>query len=223
MRKAAVIGLLVPILVLAVFRFIPYLRGDAPVIDSTPAVQPLREATTVEVGPGDRLCVRGIVIGPESRFAQFTPEDNRRGWPALTVSASGSGFRSATDIPRAPRASGVLTAELDPPSSEVDGASVCLRNRGNFAINLFGVPPGLDSTVSETTVNGKPVPEDVALTLLKEPAASRTSNLPAMLERASTFVPVGPWALWTICALLVIGVPTALAVALARSCPGREG
>jgi len=222
MRKAAVTGLLVPILVLAVFRFIPYLQADAPVTDSTPAVQPLREATTVDVGPGDRLCVREIVIGPESRFAQFTPEDDRRGRPALTVSASGSGFRSATDIPRDLRASGLLTAELDPPSSEVDGARVCLRNRGNFAISLFGVPPGLDSTVSETTVNGKLVPEDVALTFLKEPAASRASNLPAMLKRASTFVPVGRWAAWLVAILLVIGVPTTLAVALARSCPERE-
>jgi hypothetical protein len=166
--------------------------------------------------------VTGLVLGPESRYAQFVPEDSRLGRPALTVSASGPGFRSATGIPRAPLASGALTVKLDPPRSEADGSAICLRNRGTFGIRLFGVPPGLDSTLSETTVNGKPIAKDVSLTLLKETSTSRAANIPEMLERASVFVPLGPWAAWLLAILLVVGVPAALGLALTRSCPENE-
>lgn len=219
MRRAALIGLLVPIVVLAIVKFIPYLQGQAPSVNSTPAVQPLRQAVTVGVEPGERLCVTGLVMGPQSRYAQFAPQDSRRGRPSLTVSAFGDSFRSATKIQRAPLASGTLTVKLDPPRSEVDGSSICLRNRGTFDIRLFGVPPGLDSTASETTVNGVPIREDVSLTLLRETSTSRAANLPEMLNRASVFLPFGPWASWLLAIVLVVGVPAALGVALARSCP----
>lgn len=219
MRKAAVLGFLAPIIVLAIAKFVPHLGGQAPSIDSTPAVQPLAELTDVTLEPGQTLCVRGVALGPDSRFARFFRPVRRAGVPPLTVTATGPRYRSVSQTPRNRDAPRVITVPLEPPRTEIDGASICIRNDGRRNTYLIGVPPGLDSTVSETSVNGRPIPEDVTVTLLKDPSASRLSNLPAILDRASAFTPFGPWAAWLLSALVVVGVPAALGVALARSCP----
>jgi hypothetical protein len=219
MRKAAVLGFLAPIIVLAVAKFIPHLGGQAQSIDSTPAVQPLRELTDVKLEPGQTLCVSGLVLGPDSRFVRFLRPVRRAGVPPLTVTANAPGYRSVTRTSRNRNAPREVTVPLKAPTTERDGASICVRNDGRRNTYLIAVPPGLDATVSESSVNGRPIPEYVTVTLLKDPSASRLSNLPAMLDRASAFTPFGPWAAWLLSALLVVGVPAALGVALVRSCP----
>ena len=224
MRKAVLAGLLAPIVLFALVKFIPYLGGSIPSIESTPAVQPLRQPTAVRVGPGERLCVNGLVLGPESRFVQFTPEDRRPSRPPLEITASSrDGYRTSTAVPPVSNATGPITASITPPTTERDNARVCLLNQGKAKIFLFGVDPGFDSTISTTTVNAKPIPQDVSLTVLRATSVSRVSNLPAMLDRAADFVPFGPWALWILAALLVFGVPAAAAAALMKSCSGSGG
>lgn len=219
MRKAAIIGLALPIVVLGIFKFIPYLSAETPSVESTPAVQPLRSATPVTVKPNETLCVRGIVLGPNSRYAQFTPEDRRATRPPLKLLVTGPRYSSKGEAARTASGSGPITIALNPPRTEIDGARLCVRNAGNSDLFLFGVPPGLDSTVSETTLNGKVITEDVSLTILSKTSVSRAANVPAMLDHASAFTPFRPWLLWIVSALLVIGVPVSLAVAITRSCP----
>ncbi len=217
MRKAAAISVVATIVLLAGWKFIPYLRGAAPAIDSTPSVQPFEDDTTVDLMPRQRLCIDHVRFGRDSRFAQLLVERKSKPKMRLTAVATAPGYHSSSLLHAEGAPSSQQTARLRPITGPDVTGSVCVLNDGHRAIAFFAVAPGQGSTASRTTVDGRPAAASVSLTLLSSLSQSRLANLPNVVDHAAALGPLAPWVIWILILLVVIGVPAALAVALARS------
>ena len=98
-----------------------------------------------------------------------------------------------------------------------------MLNSGSNAVGFLAVPPSSQSSLSATTLDGKPIDADVTLTMLSSLSEPRIGNLPSALAHASAFVPLPVWLIWTLGVLVVIGVPAALSFSLAASIDQRRG
>ncbi len=217
MRKAAAISVVATIVLLAGWKFIPYLRGAAPATDSTPSVQPIADYTTVNLMPRQRLCIDHVRFGRESRFAQLLVERKSKPKTRLTAVATAPGYHSSSLL----RAEGTPSSQQTATLRQVTGpdvtGSLCIINNGRRAIAFVAVAPGRGSTPSRTTVDGRPAAASVSLTLLSSLSESRLANLPNVVDHAAALGPLAPWVIWILMLLVVIGAPAALAVAVARS------
>ncbi len=217
MRKAAAISVVATIVLLAGWKFVPYLRGAAPATDSTPSVQPIADYTTVGLKPRQQLCIEPVDLGTNSRYAQFLIETAGSPRPPVTVTAAATGYRSIVRLASGAATNGPLTAKLRPITGNTQSGRVCVRNDGRKAIAFIAVAAGRGSTRSRTTVDGRPAAARVSLTLLSSLSESRLANLPNVVDHAAALGPLAPWVIWILMLLVVIGAPAALAVAVARS------
>jgi len=223
MRKAAVGALLATIAVLLLATVIPHLRASAPAVDATPSYSPLSAYSTIDLNPRHELCVNGVPFSTTSRYAQFLVQGRQPAQPGLLVNASAPGYSAQARTPTAPPADGPLNVQLQPPTRETTGGKICVRNVGRSALGFLAVPPGAQQSASQTTVDGVVIDADVTLTLLSSLSEQRLANLPNVVHHASAFVPLPQWLIWLIGLLVLIGVPAALAFALASSIGERRG
>jgi hypothetical protein len=93
------------------------------------------------------------------------------------------------------------------------GLEVCVRNEGPGRVALFGVPP--DTPVDRLLDPGfQALP---AIVFVREPSESMLALAPTAFERGGLFKPIEAWLLWTLLAIVVLGVPAALGRALASA------
>ena len=216
MRSLAVGSLIATILILGIWKVIPYLRQPGPATDSTPTFQPLSDYKVISLAKGQPLCIDQVTFTPNSRYAQFTLAGAPADAPNANVVASASGYSSAGSVPEEPGAQ-LLTVPIRPPARELTDGKVCITNLDPSSIDLIGVPPSRSTTESTTTINGKALSTDVSLTLLNKPGISRVRNLPETLTHAAALSPLAPWMIWVLMVVLLAGVPLALIGALSSS------
>jgi hypothetical protein len=216
MRRLAVGSLIGTILILGVWKVIPYLRQPGPATDSTPTFQPLRDYTTIALKESQELCINRVTLTPKSRYAQFTIAGQEYGTPPVTVVASAAGYKSIARLPAGPR-SALLTVALTPPVDELSNGKVCVLNQGTEQLHVIAASEGKSTTLSTTSIDSKPAKLDVPLTLLSSLSATRLDRLSSTISHAAAFVPLAPWTIWVLLFLLLVGVPLALVVALSRS------
>lgn len=95
---------------------------------------------------------------------------------------------------------------------------VCITNRGARKSAIYGgVTAAAPNT--EAYVGGGPTGSDLSLVFDRSEERTMLATVPDIFERASLFRPgwVGGWTFWLLAALLLIGVPALLSVALARA------
>jgi hypothetical protein len=223
MRKTAVGALLITIAVLLLVTVVPHLRASAPAVEATPSYAPLSAPSTVELKPRQEMCVNAVPFSTSSRYAQFLVQGRQPAQPGLLVNARAPGYSAHARTPTAPPADGPLNVQLQPPTRETTGGKICVRNVGRSALGFLAVPPSAQSSISQTTVDGVAIDSDVTVTMLSSLSEQRLANLPNAVHHASAFVPLPPWLIWLIGLLVLIGVPAALAFALAGSIDERPG
>lgn len=132
-----------------------------------------------------------------------------RGEPGGEVLARGRLARGYPDV-----ADGLQRIALDREVPAGGAITVCLRNAGAARVAPYG---NLDISVafSTYTVDGEPTSSDVAIRF-QQPAQSLLSRFGQVADRAALFRPgwVGPWTYWLLAALVALGIPALLAVAL---------
>jgi hypothetical protein len=97
---------------------------------------------------------------------------------------------------------------------------VCVTNEGDRAIALYG-SGGLASRSSEAHVNGQAIDKDVAIDFVRGDSPTVLSLATEMADRASLFHGswVDSWTIWLLAALVGVGVPILLVLALRASAP----
>jgi hypothetical protein len=112
------------------------------------------------------------------------------------------------------------------PGQEV---AVCIHNRGPIATYIYGdqytgnIRLGLNTrptiTTSSATLDGVPLPGDIALAVTTAEPRSLIARVPAIVRHADAFRPgfVSPGLYWVLLIGLLVGVPVLLARALARA------
>lgn len=172
---------------------------------------------------GHETCQKPLAVPPDGEFdrVDFEVGDyGRKHGPALDV------FVRHLDGRRFPTRHGVLPAgypdvaiqqrhvvRVGPvPAGAV--VEVCVRNRGPHPVALFGNGDAA-ATASSGYIDGSPIAFDLDF-VLRRPARSFATELPAILDRAALFRPpwVSPALYWVLLALLVTAVPLLLGRAL---------
>lgn len=219
MRKRVLAGFLVLFALWFVVKALPFLDQGRPAVYATPTIQPNEPGVLVPVTikGGQTACTDKIPWGPDARYVQFTLTGGK--WPAspLTLVASGPGYRAVAHQPAGTPGDAAQTLPITPATKNMTNGRLCMTNDGRHQVMLYGIAQGRGSGPSTTTVDGKPLPQELSITLLTHRSQSIGGRLGTIASHIAAFRPLTGWMVWIIGLLAVLGVPLAVGVALARA------
>src|SRR4051794_16737531 len=201
---------------------VPYLTQKRDVTALTPAVAPLPPASLVPAGvkPGSSLCIHDLPLSPDGQVARIMTATGGKPGPALLVTAQGPGYDARTTV-RAGWKEGNLEVPLKPPARSERGL-LCFKNVGSSGFALMASGVGEKLARPTPYLDAQPLQQDVPLVFHKALPASMLSRAGALVDHAAVFSPLPVWLLWLLVALVLVGLPLAVAGALvvaARSAP----
>jgi hypothetical protein len=207
---AAVLGL-----VAAAF-FIPFVLRDHDLVASTPSPRPLFDVTPLDLPQGEPLCIHNVTIPRNARQLRLQVITGGAPGPQLDITLG----RQRVTVPAGYADETTLSQPIQPPPTATL-ATVCITRRGD-------VPAALTATTEERTqsrpqavIDGRPVKPDAYLAFYEGRTGTPLANSADIVDRMSAFRPgiVGPWLLWPLLALVLLGVPTGLIWAIGRAAP----
>jgi hypothetical protein len=220
MRRRLLAGTLVLFALWFVWKAIPWLDRARPATYATPTVQPYDPSVLapIAVKGGKTVCTDQMPWGPDARYVQFTLTGNpKRPNPAIDVAATGPGYRATTRLAAGAAGDVLQTLKLTPAKATMDDGTLCLTNTGRHQVKFYGIAPGRGSGPSVTKVDGAPIDPELSVTLLTSPSQSIIDRLGTVSSHIAAFRPLTGWEVFLLALLAVIGVPVALAFALARA------
>jgi GAF domain-containing protein len=222
MRRGILAGFLGLFLVWFLVAGLAYLLKSRPAIWATPTSEPydVGQLTPIAVPGHGRICVDGMPWAPEARFVQLRVLPGPKGrTPAIGVEATGpGGYRAEAEIPAGLLQNARATAPIRPAGKQITG-TLCVTNEGTRPTSFYGVPTAdrLGAPV-KVTLNGSAVADrQLSVTLLQSGDKSILGRLGTVLSHVAAFRPVGAWMVWILLALLLVGAPVGVALALARA------
>jgi len=169
-----------------------------------------------ELRPGQEVCQVPIAVPEGGEFDRVVVKLGTFGKPGPAIEVSIRG-RTEGVISRGTLRGGyadvaqsgeqAIAVDEVPENSDVD---VCLRNRGNVKVAVFGNADAASRT-STAWKDNEPTGNDLTLVFERSPR-SVTSLFGAMADRASLFKLgwTGAWAFWLLGALVLLAVPALL-------------
>jgi len=168
------------------------------------------------VPPGQQACMDSITIEPSSRTTKFQlrpAQLTEHGGPPVELVLSAPGYREISQLPGG-YLGGSETVSVTPPQRAVVG-SACFVNRGHSTVVLEGITQPQTVFRAATTIGGRPVSGEIALTFL-----GRKRSLLARLGEVFGHVSVltdrliPTWLVWLLAFLITLGVPLGVLTAL---------
>lgn len=196
----------------------PLTRERTPVA-STGTPPPFGVRSPILVRPGQELCAEDVLLSSRAAVAELVLDQGRTPAPPLSLTVRSGDRRSApVAVPGGGTGVFPLRAPFTAPSTDERG-SVCLRNDGRVAAQFVGTEEFRTMTGLRTTVDGQPVPPDVALNFYEGSTVSVMSFLPRIIDYMTAFRGFlgAAWILWPLLVLVVAGVPLAVLWAFSRA------
>jgi hypothetical protein len=215
-RTAIVTALFVAVLTLgALTQFLPRLTQSGDVVTSTPVRQDLAAVQAIVLHPGERACLSQVTLDRAAGVARVGLAPNALGAAPtkLALAASAPGYRAAATISVARGQGGQLQIPFAPPRRTAIGA-LCLRNGGRRTVALAGTADPRALTRSKMTLDGAPRNDAFSLTLLAAGQRTLLDRFAQLVARTAALSAVGPWMLWLLLPLLLLGVPVLVLAAL---------
>ena len=133
----------------------------------------------------------------------------------IYTAVSSAGGRIGTRITSESRyVGGTFTCSVYEPPARETAASICIRNRGDRRVALYGAADRTNSR-SQVRVDGQPVVPDFGIVFYEREPVSIIERLPTSIERATTFRgPLTEDLLWVLIVLFVVGTPLGVLLAL---------
>lgn len=221
MRRAALAGGLVVLLLGTVLAVRPFLTRDRELLTTTPQPPSLVAAALVELHAGQQACLDRAVVDERSEQARFRVGTFGRRSPPLRVTIRGRGYRQSARVASADyRDNDVLAVPVAAPDSAVL-ATVCIRDEGPRRIALYASEtPG---SRAETSVDGRRVNADVVLQFAEGRPRSLLEHVPVTLRRLTVLRPVGTWLLWPLAILFALAMPAGVLAAYVSAAGSAEG
>jgi hypothetical protein len=182
---------------------------------ATPA--PVAEVAPIRVRAGGEVCARRVLLSPRTQVAQLVA-DRHEGTTPVTVVASGRGYRAeASGTIQGEGQQGVY-ADLTPPEQELLGR-LCVRNTSDEPVSFVGTREFRTMTRAITSVDGRDVEPDLALTFFTKEELSVAGELGTIVDRMEIdrgFLGHG-WILWFVLVLAFVGVPVVTGIVVFRA------
>jgi hypothetical protein len=221
MRSRAAIGMTAGVAVLllaAVFVWRPYATKSR-IYTTTVAQAPSKFAVQlIPLKARQRACLDAIALDARSGMARFQVGTNGKPTVPLEFQVSAPGYRAKTPIAAsAYRDSDIIQTRIPAPGRDVE-ATACVVNRGRGEVVLYASTGG-EISASHDTIDGKPADLNWWLAFYEAHPTSIAHRAPTIAARMSVFRPgfVGPWLIWPLAALIVLGVPAAVLAVYGRA------
>jgi hypothetical protein len=218
MRRLAVALALAVLALGAVFVGVPYLVKERDYPASVPSPPPLTSVALVRVPPGESACMPYATMDPRSAEARFRVGTNGRPGVPLELRLSGVGVAQRIAIAARYADNDVVHVPVRAPA-RASAVQACVANRGRHAVYLYGSADPRSRSRSVARVAGRDTGISPQVAFYERRPASILERLPATMARASAFRPgfVGPWLLWPLLVLLVLGMPALVVWAISRA------
>ena len=188
------------------------------VVASTPQPPPLYETDLLGLKPGEKACWGEVTLVPSGTVAQFRVTSEGGPPVPLTFSVSAPGYRSSVDIPATWRDNDLLTARIDPPPRPLHGEA-CVEHTGT-GTNRVGLYAAEDqSPILDASAAGRDKDEIPVLRFVEDGPGTVGGHASEIADAIGAFRPgfVGPWLVWLLLVLVVVGLPAGLTFALWRA------
>ncbi|HEV7772187.1 MAG TPA: hypothetical protein VGO48_02725 [Conexibacter sp.] len=215
-RTALVTAVFVVVLLLgAATQFLPRLTQRGDVVSSTPVRADLASVQPIVLAPGARACLEQVTLDAAARIAQVTIASTAGGnaGTRLALETSGAGDRATATAIVAPGQAGPLDIPFTPPPHGAIG-TVCVRNTGAHRVALAGTADPRALTRSTIVIDGARQGQAFSLTLREAGDRSLLNRVSQLVDRTAALSAVGPWLLWLLIPLLLLGVPAGVVAAL---------
>ena len=204
------------VLVAAIVLTIVWAGEKRDFVASTPQPPPLYTTDLLGVKGGERACWGDITLVPSGTLAQFRVTSEGRPPVPLTFSVTAPGYRSTVDIPPTWSDNDLLTARIDPPPRAVHGQA-CVENAGTRKIALYSADD--QSPILDADIDGEDEDEIPVLRFVEPERGTLAGHASEIADAIEAFRPgfVGPWLVWPLLVLVVVGLPAGLTFALWRA------
>ncbi|HEU4656831.1 MAG TPA: hypothetical protein VFR97_04880 [Capillimicrobium sp.] len=196
---------------------LPWLTDDRTATTATPTPPAFQTITPVVLRPGAQACQSLVAFEPATRTATVLSAEHVTDGPPLRITARAGDWRASGDVDGGYGGYAQLQAQLAPPPGDALG-EVCVRNVGDRRVALQGSTEPRVQTRSATVVDGRPVEPRMTLVLGQGAHRSLADRPGQILDRVAAFKPpiVGRASLALLALVVVLGVPTAVVLAVAR-------
>jgi hypothetical protein len=220
--RSATLGLFAVLLIgFAALLLVGLSKGSALVY--TLGVAP--QGPVAQLKPGSRACQGPVRLPDGSRFERIGFYPRAAGGPGSPVGVTVRAAAGGPTLARGVLAGGYRSGSPPPLRQVTVGRqrqgpplTVCFRNAGSRPLELWGTA-AIASPSTLAIVDGKPADFDLGVTFERSGQRSLIALAPTIAERASVFHPqwVSPVAYALIAALVLIGAPALLLLAVRRA------
>jgi hypothetical protein len=221
MRSRAAIGVaagVIVLLVVAVVVWRPFATKSR-VYTTTVAQAPSKFAVQLlPLKPGQRSCLDAIALDRRSAVARFQVGTYAKPGVPLEFQVAAPGYRVSKQIPASAYTdSQIIQVGFPAPGRDVE-ATACLVNRGRRQVAMYASTGG-EISASQDTIGGKPADLNWWLAFYETKPTSIADRAPTIASRMSVFRPgfVGPWLIWPLALLVLLGVPAAVLAVYGRA------
>lgn len=197
--------------------FLPYLSAVRGSVADVPTPSALYGITEYPVPPKQEACMASVTVEPTSGLAEFElrpAKPTPAGGPPVELVLTAPGYRGTMHVPGGYPGGGV-SLPLSPSPSHSVIAQACFINRGTSTVLLNGTAEGRTVARSSTTIDGRSVVGDIALTFLQRTPSSLMHRFGAAVEHISNLTGglLPGWLIWVLTVLIALGVPGSALVA----------
>jgi hypothetical protein len=216
-RRWVLIPALAAILVAAVLGA-RFLTQNRDLVASTPSPRPVFTVNYLQLRPGSELCIADVTIPADAHRLRMQVRTYGRPGPALNVTLAAGSYRQRVAVPGGYADQTTLDAPMAPPRADSLGR-VCVTQDSGQAIAFASSVEERTESRPQSTIDGSAVGPDSYLAFYEGRTGGALAETPAIVERMGAFKPgvVGPWLLWPLLALTVIGVPGGVVWAVLRA------
>ncbi|MGN6372007.1 MAG: hypothetical protein ACTHM1_03320 [Solirubrobacteraceae bacterium] len=198
----------------------PFLERDSQPPASIPAPPPMFVVAPFPVPAHREACMRSVTLDPNGRVATFQLRPAKplpAGGPPVDLVLSAPGYKAVASVPGGYPGGGVSVPVTPPRRPEIGTA--CFVNRGTTSVVFTGTTEARTIARPTTTVAGRPVPGDIALSFFDSRSRSLLSRLDEVFSHASALTDrlVPTWLIWGIAICAALGMPAMVIVAFCRS------
>jgi hypothetical protein len=218
MRRAFVAAGVLALLAGALVWWLPYLTRDRDYAATVAQPLPISGPAFVELRGGQRACFGPVTMTSDSAQARFAVGTFfRPAGPPMELTVSGPGYSARRSIPAGFADNAPQRIDLPRPPRDIS-VQVCISNGGRRKVALQAAS---DRTKAPfvTRVDGRRQPANPAFAFYEGRPVSMLDKLPRVFERISLFRPgfIGPWLLWPLTVVVLLGVPLLALWALRRA------